>query len=490
MSKKSEKKKLNKAQKKARKKNLLNRDIYKISAAFALIFAAMAVFMVYFLVFQSGSTINNSYNKRSSALKETIVRGSILSSDGDVLAYTDTDSEGNETRVYPYGSIFAHVVGFEDNGGLGLESSYNYYLLTSHVSLFSQIYNEFLGDKSPGDSIVTTLDTDLQTYIYNLLGSTEGAVVVMDPEAGGILAMVSAPTFDPNTISENWESITSDSENSVLYNRATQSALTPGSTFKLFTLLEYYRENAGNVSSYSFDCTGSIDVDGVTLSCAGGTAHGSENLIQSFAYSCNSTFANIGLSLNLTAFKENNEALLFNSALPLDIAYTQSSYTLDLGASNFMITQTVIGQGETTVTPVHLALVTSAIANDGVLMKPRLVSSIVNDNGNTVRTFDSYEYATLLTSDEASFLKEAMRAVITDGTGSSLSSASNYTAYGKTGTADTSSSASNNYSRSWFTGFAESNGKTIVVCAMIENSTSSGVTGVYIAKQVFDYYFS
>ena len=485
----SEEKKLKKAQKKAGRKKLLNKDIYKISAVFAVLFAALCIYLVYFMVFQSGSVINNSYNKRTSVLTETTVRGSILSSDGEVLAYTSTSSDGEETRVYPYGSIFAHVVGYVDNGGLGLESAYNYYLLTSHSGLFSQIYNEFLGSKIQGDNIVTTLDADLQTYIYNLLGDNEGAVVVMDPETGDILAMVSAPTFDPNTIADEWETIANDSESSVLYNRATQSALAPGSTFKIFTLLEYYRENDGNVTGYTYECTGSITVDDSTLSCANSTAHGSENLVYSFAYSCNSSFANIGLSLDLDEFKENNEALLFNSELPIEISYTKSSFTLDSSASTFMVMQTAIGQGETTVTPIHLALITCAIANGGVLMTPRFVSEITTAGGRTVKTFESSEYATLLTSGEAAFLRQAMRTVVTDGTASAMSSATNYTAYGKTGTADTSSDKSTNYSHSWFTGFAESNGETIVVCVMIENSQSAGMTGEYVARNIFNYYF-
>ena len=470
------------------RKKLLNKDIYKVSAVFALIFLALCIYIIYFVVVKSGTVINNSYNKRSAVLSETTLRGSIISADGEVLAYTETDSDGNEERVYPYGSIFAHVVGFTDNGGLGLESSYNYYLLTSHSGLFSQIYNEFLGEKVSGDNIITTLDTELQTYVYNALGDNEGAVIVMDPETGDILAMVSAPTFDPNTISQDWDEISADEDSSVLYNRATQSALTPGSTFKIFTLLEYYRENNGDVSSYSFECSGSITYDSNTLSCSDKKQHGSVDAVSSFAYSCNSSFANIGLSLNLDEFRENNEALLFNSELPLDISYSKSSFTLDSSSSSFMVMQTAIGQGETTMTPIHLALITCAIANDGILMTPRLVSEIQTSAGRTVKTFAVSEYSRLLTSDEASFLKEAMRMVVTDGTASVLNTSS-YTAYGKTGTADTSSLEDSNYTHSWFTGFAESDGETVVVCVMIENSEEAGITGKDIAKKVFDFYF-
>lgn len=476
-------------EKKADRRKLVNGDIFKISAVFAVIFAALCIYLVYFTVFSSADVINNSYNKRSSVLSETIKRGSILSADGEVLAYTSEDDDGSETRIYPYAEIFAHVVGFADNGGLGLESSYNYYLLSSHTGLFDQLYSELAGEKVSGDNIITTLDVQLQSYIYDILGDNEGAVIVMDPETGDILSMVSAPTFDPNTISDIWDEISQDDESSVLYNRATQSALTPGSTFKIFTLLEYYRENDGNVSSYTYDCEGSITVDENTLSCVDSTSHGTVNAVYSFAYSCNSSFANIGLSLELDEFKETCESLLFNSELPIDIAYTKSSFALDASSSAFMVMQTSIGQGETTMTPIHLALITCAIANNGVLMTPRLVSEVQSAGGRTIKSFSVSEYKTLLSSAEAAFLRQAMRTVVTDGTASSLNSSSSYVAYGKTGTAQTSSDKSTDYSHSWFTGFAESNGETIVVCVMIGNTDESGLTGVGIAKKVFDYYF-
>ena len=440
--------------------------------------------MGYFLVFKADSTINNTYNRRSDSLKEKVLRGSIFSADGDVLAYTETDDEGNETRVYPYGETFAHVVGYESNGGLGIESAYNYYMLTSNANIFERIANEFKGEKNEGNSLITTLDVELQQEIEDILGSAEGAAVVLDPETGEVLAMYSNPGFDPNEIDDIWDTITEDPENSVLVNRATQSTLTPGSTFKIFTLLEYYRENNGNVSSYSYDCTGSITMSDQTIRCANSTSHGTVDIIEAFAQSCNSAFVDLGTTLDPDLFAENNTALLFNSELPLDIAYKQSSFTLDSTSDTALVMQTVFGQGETLISPIHLAMITSAIANDGVLMNVHLVSEVINDAGNTVEKFDAEEYGSLMTEDEAAFLKECMAEVVQSGTASIMAS-SDYTAYGKTGTAETGS-----YERSWFTGFAEKDGETVVVCVMIENRSTAGTTGVKAAKQIFDHYFS
>ena len=481
--------KLKKQKKKASLRSIINQDIVKVSIFFAVLFFAMAAFLVKFLAADAPTVINNTYNKRSDVMKRTVVRGNIYSADGDVLAYTQTDEEGNEMRIYPYGEDFFHVVGFEDKGGMGLESSYNYYLLSSHDNIFNKITSEFSSKKLTGDNIVTTLNTGIQKKLNDILKDNEGAIVVIDPEDGSVLGMVSKPGYDPNYISQAWDSITGDTENSLLLNRVTQSGFTPGSTFKLFTLLEYYRREQGNVSDFYYDCEGTLTVNGDTIGCPSGASHGMQDLKLAFAHSCNCAFSTIGLSLDLEQFALHNKQLLFNTDLNLDIASGKSSFTLDAGSENYMVMHTAFGQGETLVVPMHLAMVTCAIANNGVLMKPHLVSHITDSYGNTVRTFENEEYARLLTEDEAAFMKEYMRAVVTDGTASVLSYEGNYISYGKTGTAETKTNKAEGYDHSWFTGFAENDGKRLVVCAMIENTQQAGITGVWAVKQVFDYYF-
>ena len=483
-------KKANKERKKTNKKRIINQDIFKVSIFFAVLFFGMIVFLGYFLTFDASSVINNTYNKRADNIKKTIKRGTIYSSEWNVLACTELDEDGNETRVYPYGEDFFHVVGYESNGGMGLESSYNYYLLSTHANIFSKIASEFTSSKLQGDSIHTTLDTGMQTLMNEILGDNEGAIVAIDPTTGEIYGMVSKPSMDANDVEAAWADIVSDEDNSVLLNRVTQATLTPGSTFKIFTLLEYYRENNGYTDGFEYNCEGTLSVDGQTFGCPNGNSHGYENLRSAFAYSCNCAFSYIGKSLDLTQFAENNEKMLFNTDLDLDIATKSSSFSLSEDASDFMIMQTAFGQGETLISPIHLAMVTCAIANNGVLMKPHLVSEVVDSDGNTVKKFNNSIYSTLMTTDEAAFMKDSMRAVVTDGTAVLLSYDGNYYAYGKTGTAETRSNNDENYSHSWFTGFAENDGKKLVVCAMIENTDEAGITGVWAVKQIFDYYFN
>ena len=134
----------------------------------------------------------------------------------------------------------------------------NFYMLRSHEFLPQRILKQLTGQKSDGDNVVTTLDVSLQETAYNALGSYQGAVVALDPESGEILAMVSKPDFDPNTLADDWSYITSDDSQSLLLNRATQGSYPPGSIFKIFATVEYLREHNGSGDDYSFDCSGEL----------------------------------------------------------------------------------------------------------------------------------------------------------------------------------------------------------------------------------------
>ena len=485
--------KLNKERQRVSGKRKLNKDILRMAIFFSVICLALVFYLGYFVQFRSSAVINNSYNKRSESLKKQVEKGSIYSADGELLAYTKTDDDGNETRIYPYANLFAHTVGFEEQGGLGLESSYNFYLLSSNTNVFKKIANEFTGTKNAGNSVVTNLDTKLQKKIYDTLEDAgASAVVAMEPETGKIVGMVSKNDFDPNTVSANWDSIVADEENSVLLNRATQGLYAPGSTFKIFTLYEYMKEHADSYEDYSYNCSGSIEAEDTTMSCYGGFAHGNISLKESLAVSCNCSFANIGLSLDKAKFKTTNENLYFNVDIPIDIASNQSVFSLDENSSDFETAQTAIGQGKTLVSPLHLAVVMSAIANDGVMMKPYLVSEVVSASDKTVETFEPEEYDTLFTSSEASVLQDYLSAPVEDANGTAtVLQSDKYKAYGKTGTAETVSSINTDKEaadHSWFVGYAESKKGKLVVCVIIEKAQDTLYSAVDCSKEIFDYW--
>lgn len=456
-----------------------------ITYLFCGIFLLMMGYFVYFQVFRSEDFINSPYNRRQDTFAEHVVRGEIVSSDEKVLAQTIVGEDGSETRYYPYGPMFAHAVGYDVNGKSGIESFANFNLLRSHAFFVEQIVNGIRDRKNMGDTVVTTLDYGLQETAYNALGGSNGAVVALEPSTGKILAMVSAPNFDPNTIAQDWDSIVSDESNSQLLNRVTQGLYPPGSTFKIFTTLEYVREHP-NYKDYYFDCEGSLTVDDFEIHCYNGAAHGEEDLMASFAKSCNTSYANIGLDLDNEAFADLCDSLLFGADLPTAYPYQSSRFTLDKNSDTSEVMQTAIGQGKTLMTPMHLALVTSAIANNGILMKPYVIDHTENYRGVNVKRYHPSAYGTLLDESQVALMQEFMRYVVTDGTASALQDG-RYTAAGKTGSAEYSNTKGE--SHAWFTGYAyDEEGKGIVVTVIVEGGGSGSGTAVPIARQMFDKY--
>ncbi|MFV0364002.1 MAG: peptidoglycan D,D-transpeptidase FtsI family protein [Suipraeoptans sp.] len=439
--------------------------------------------MIYFNVASADDMLQSSYNTRQDSYAKTVIRGSILDKDGNVLAYTNVADDGTETRIYPYSDLYAQVVGYTAYSKGGLESRMNYDLLTSNSFMLDKLKNDLQDRKQVGDNVVTTLNTKLQQAASDALGSQKGAVVVMEPSTGKILAMVSKPSYDPNTIVTNWEALNT-SEDSVLLNRATKGLYVPGSTFKLVTTLEFMRENP-DYNNYTYNCTGTIEHQGTSISCAAGGVHGVVNLADSLAYSCNTSFSNIGLQLDVKSFLSTSEDLLFNKSLPGGFGASKSVVGLEESSSDADKMMTAMGQGKVQVSPYHMALITSAIANGGSLMEPYIVDHTVNDSGTTIDKNMPKIYKQLMTADEASTLRSYMTGVVDHGTATSLGR-NGYDVAGKTGTAEYSSDKEKNHS--WFVGFSNLDNPDIVVSVIIE-SADGNASATSIAGQVFDAFY-
>lgn len=437
--------------------------------------------------FRAEAVIANSRNVRQNSFADVVERGDIVTSDGVIIASSNTDNDGNTTRYYPYKNMFAHLVGYDNYGRAGLELQGNFYMLRSHVNLPERISNEINNKKNRGDNLVTTVNYKLQEAAYNALGSCNGAVVVLEPDTGKILAMVSKPDYDPNQISTLWDYLHTDegSSSTVLLNRATQGMYTPGSTFKVVTLLEYVRENENTYDKYSFNCEGIGFYSGVEVHCVDEKKHGNVSLKDSLAYSCNNSFANMGNTIDMDSFEETAEKLLFNSELPYAGEYSQSLFTISKDSDRSELPQTVFGQGDTKLTPLHNAMICAAIANDGIMMTPYLIEKIESDDGKVVKKFNSKEYGSVMSAEEADVLTEYMKAVCDYGTAGNRFSGASYDMAGKTGTAEYDAEKNCN---SWFIGFNYPDNPEIVVSVVVEDSNKNGLTGANVAKQIFDVY--
>ncbi|MCI9253763.1 MAG: penicillin-binding protein 2 [Lachnospiraceae bacterium] len=446
----------------------------------------MMTYTCHYAITHQQELINNSYNGRQEIFAAQNTRGSIFAAGGQVLAETQTDADGNERRVYPYDNLFAHAVGYATNGRFGVEAAANYYLINSNAKLSDKVASDVAGSKYPGDSVVTTLDVGLQEVAAKSLGVYKGAIIVSEPSTGRILAMVSKPDFNPNEIDTLWDGLIQDKESTVLLNRVTQGLYPPGSTFKIVTALEYIRENPDSYGQYSYQCNGRYSSGQDTINCYHGSVHGHEDFTRSFAKSCNASFANIGMTLDRTRWGQTLDGLLFNQELPVSFAYNKSKLVVNADTSDSDILQASIGQGTTQITPLHLNMITCAIANGGTVMKPYLVDHVKNNEGTVIKQFSPDSYKELLTQTEAAALTELMTAVVESGTGTKLAGLT-YTAAGKTGSAEFNNVKTD--SHAWFTGFAPAQEPEVCVTIIIEGAGSGGDYAVPIAKRIFDEYF-
>lgn len=457
---------------------------------FVILFMALMVYLVYFNVFEAKKIVNSPYNERQDNFADRVVRGKITDRNGNVLAQTQIAEDGSETREYPYGSLFAHVIGYSSSqfGKTGLESMANFELLTSNAFFVEKVKHEFQNQKNMGDTVVTTLDAGLQQAAYDALGENRGGIFVMEPATGKILAMVSKPDYNPNEVDDVWYVLNSDEENSPFLNRVTQGLYCPGSTFKIVTALEYMRENA-DYDQYTFDCTGSFEHSNFTMNCYKRSGHGMLDFRGSFAQSCGTSFSNIALTLDRTAYRQTAEELLFNKKLPSVLDYSKSSFVVDENTVDSELMMTGMGQGRTLVSPYHMGLICAAIANGGTLMEPYLVEKVTNYTGTEISKNVPKSYKRLMSADEAARLKELMCAVVSEGTAAELSNGL-YSVAGKTGTAEYSL-IDGEKMHSWFVGFTNVDNPELVICVTIEGyDGNANALAVPIAKRVLDAYYN
>lgn len=469
---------INKAEKKA---------IFVTTSLFVLLFLTLMVYLTYFMLRDSKQIINHAFNPRQELLAAKHTRGDILDRNGIILASTNTDVAGNEIRFYPYNNLFAHSVGYSTMGKTGIEALGTYDLLSSHQPMKDKLVANFSGNKLSGDSIVSTLDLDITKIASDALGSYKGAVIVLEVRTGNIIAMVSKPDFDPNKINSIWDDLIEDKKSSVLLNRSTQGLYPPGSIFKIITLLEYIRQFPDTYETYSYVCDGTFKSGEEGIVCYDGKRHGTVNLMESFAYSCNTSFANMGNELNKKSFRKTLNQLMFQRDLPIPLPYSKSSILMDETLSDWQLMQTVIGQGTTQMTPMHVALITSAIANEGVMIPPKLMSEIINCEGSIVSVFPENDGKRIMTKEEASLLSTYMAEVITIGTGKQLHSLDVKVA-GKTGSAEMVTN--DKKSHGWFTGFAPIEDPEYVVTIIVEQSGLGSDYAVPIAKKLFEGIFN
>ena len=452
---------------------------------FVTLFLALISYIVYFNVFRAKTIVNSPYNVRQDAFADRIIRGSITDRDGEVLAETQVGEDGTENRVYPYGAAFAHVVGYsnETAGKSGLESIENSELLTSNAFFAEKFLNEFKDEKNHGDTVVTTLDAGLQQAAYNALGANRGAIMVMEASTGKILAMVSGPSYDPNTIAQDWEALNADSTYSPLLNRMTQGAYAPGSTFKIITMSAGLSEGVVSPND-SFFCPGYKIVEDRRIHCHKRTGHGAENFVQGAQNSCNPVFIEVGLRLGVEKFCDyfRNFGLMEKTEIDLPGE-----------ASTIMHKEENIGEVELAtmafgqsfqITPIRLAATVSALVNGGKMVTPHVATDVLDEEGNVVKHLKFPEKEGVLSEETSRTVREILESVVSEGSGKNAY-LEGYSIGGKTATSQTLPRSANRYISS-FLGFTPAEHPTVLGLCIIRNPQGVYYGGTICAPVIRD----
>ena len=469
----------------------MNRAIVRLFGFVILMFAVLVFFTSRTTVFDATALDNNSLNPLPYYASLKVKRGEILADNGHtVLAKSLPASGGTWTRKYPQGSLFSQVIGYHSPqlGDAGLEQSRNSYL-QGKANALSSLFNSFNGTKTVGDDVHTTLDPKAQALAKQLLAGRVGSVVAIVPQTGAVKVMYSNPTYNDND-----PAACAKTPNCSEYFGATQAELPPGSTFKLVTTTAAL--DSGKYTPESeINGHGPIIISGKPLQNDSGDEYGYVSLTTALTDSINVVYAQVGEALGGQVMQKYMERFGFYSTPPIDYPADQmiasgerfspgtcgnNKDTLLLHVTNPCVDlgRTAIGQANLTVTPLQMAMVVSAIANDGKLMEPRLTSTIVNDDGQVVDTVKPTEYDQVMKPRIALELQAMMRDVVEEGTGQAAN-LDGLNIAGKTGTASTYTKDGEPYDDAWFVGFPENDPKIAVAVEL--SNIEDGYGGTYAA---------
>ena len=476
-----------------RRKGKRNIETNVIAFIFVGIFAVMIIYFINFQQSTATEMAQSPLNPRNTTVAppDPVRRGSIYAADGSVLAVTKLNDEGKEYRSYPMGALFSTPVGMERGGGSGIEGKLNDELLTSSHDTLVEVKSSDVDENHKeyqGNSLYTTLIPELQQTAYDALGDNKGAVLAIEPSTGKILCMVSKPTYDPNkgsTDYDEWAAL--PAEDSVLINRATQGQYPPGSTFKIFTAIEYMKENPDRYNNFRFNCEGTTwPKGGAKISCQYHTAHGNEDITKSFVVSCNCAFSTIGLELDKEKYKQTAEEFGFNAKLPIDdIESFESRFFINKDSSMSEVQETAFGQGNTMITPLQNLMITATVANGGTMMKPYLVDKVEAADGTVVKQKAPIVFRSdLLSEKESGAVTELMHQMVSQSLGGVFRSA--YKVAGKTGQAEYENDIDK--AHLWFTCFAPYDDPQIAVICVLEKNEIDPYKAPKVCREVvYDY---
>lgn len=463
-----------------------------LMACFVLLFAQLNRISV----FQAAELNDNPNNTRAILRDFTQPRGTVTTADGVVIAESVPSEDRFELqRRYPEGPLFAGITGYFSFtlGSAGVEKTYNDELAGRTLDLSFQSPSDLFVDKERVGNLVLTVRADLQRLATELLGEREGSVVALDPRTGAILAMVSFPTYDPNLLADHDTAKAAEvatlldaSPDKPRLFRAYQDRFFPGSTFKVVTAAAGVTSGTVTRDQPVYPPSNGYVAPGTNRplrNFGGGTCGGA--LFEILRVSCNTAFAEMGVQTGPEAMIATAEGFGFNKDVPIDLTNpARSNFPTDFERNLPALAQSAIGQNDVTATPLQMALVAAAVANDGQVMAPHVLDEVRDSDGNVVETYDPEEWTRAMDPGTAALLREAMVGVVENGTATRLA-VPGFTVGGKTGTAQLGTDPPR--SHAWILGFGGPPGEvpSIAVAAIIEGQEgASEQTGGRVAAPI------
>ena len=471
----------------------MNKSLRQLFNAVIVLFVILGISSTLIMVVRANSLNADSRNMRALYHEYAAPRGAILASDGTVMAMSDPiDDSFQYQRKYMNGNVYAPVTGYysiTSPADRGIEASRDRLLSGQSDSLWmDRAKSLFTGTQNKGASIETSINPRMQETAYRMLGGMSGSVVAIEPSTGRILAMVSTPSYDPGALtghdssdaSRAYQELAGSADNPML-NRATSQLYPPGSTFKVVVAaaaLEsgQYSPDSEIPAGASYTLPGTA-YDMTNATAAGDGVNGKISMQDALAYSSNTAFSQLGVSLGGKAIADQAKKFGYGSTITLD-GTNSSGSPMRAVASRFPAEQTPdkialasIGQGDTLATPLQDAMIAAAVANGGKLMQPTLVDRVRSSDLSVISETTPSVYSQTFSADTSQALTEMMEGVTTKSYPDLQIPGMQVAA--KSGTAQIG--AGNTSNDGWMIGFAPADKPKVAVAVVVHGISSYGM---------------
>ena len=456
----------------------LGRRLTHMMVLFSVLFAVLIANLTLIMLVQADTYKTMPNNNHTIAHAQENERGIIYTNDGTVLAQSIYNEEtGKYDRDYPAGTLASHIVGYSSvrYGTSGLERTYNEVLQGTRVhASWMDVVSELSGEGTRGNDIRLTIDAGLQQAAQNALGEYNGACIVMNPKTGAILAMAANPTYAASDV----EAILESQDGDALLNRATQALYAPGSTFKMVTLSSAFENDIARENT-RFKSPGSMEIGNGKVTNFDNHDYGTITLSRAMELSSNTVFGQVGVKLGSEALVKTSESFGFNHSLDFDIEVATSLMPdpdeMTEWETAWAADGQPVGDHKSPAGPqasvLQMAMVGCAIANDGVIMKPYLVDSIYDADGEKTQQTSPITYGRAISADVAKRVRKVMEGVVENGTAAGAG-IPGVTLAAKTGTAETGKDVDD----SWYVCMGPTDNCDVVVAMVLEQGGESSAT--------------